>query len=110
MACYEDGLEEDRFYAIPMVGPVLQGCKRKIGHDAGDDGTSNSKTSAAVVARSWLNLKKLTEAKLDLANEPLPEGLEQAEAWTTRTKKLARQLEEKLKIMEEGLRLKVVDA
>jgi hypothetical protein len=51
-----------------------------------------------VVVGSWINLKKLTRARLEVAKEPLPE------AWTTMMKKLARQLEKKkLKLVEDGL-------
>jgi hypothetical protein len=68
-------------------------------------------TTTAVVAGSWLNLKKLTGAKLELANEPLSEDLEQAEARATTTRNLARRLEKEiLELVEEGLWLKVVDA
>jgi hypothetical protein len=46
-----------------------------------------------------------------VAKEPLPEDLEQAKAWKITTVKLARQLEKKkLKLVEDGTWLKVVDA
>lgn len=102
----EEHLEKDDLFSIPVAGAVLRGCKRKHEQHGWEAGASSSKSTIVALAGSWLTLKQLIGTELELAQDTHLEDADEALS----TEGLAKRLEENsIKLVDDGLMLKVMD-
>lgn len=105
----EGNLEEDSLYALPVAGVVLRRCKRKTQHGDWEGGAVSSCHTTSALAGSWLNLKKLTGADLELAVGSHLGEADESKEWKITTAALAARLaENSLELVDDGLLMRVL--
>jgi hypothetical protein len=102
-------MEKNSIYALPVAGDVLRRCEKKAEHCDGESGIPGSSTTTSAVARSWVNIKKLTGLDLHLESGSILENADESKVWIVTTDALAKRLHESnLELVEDGCWLKVL--
>jgi hypothetical protein len=85
MVWFTGHVEKNNLYALPVADAALGRCAKKAKRFYRETGASCSSTTSADVARSWLNLKKLSGLNLQVESGSILEMNAEDNTWKVTT-------------------------